>query len=97
MSSPRSSALWLNLGAYENLCRTSHDAFDAELAALTARTADLGLTLAPSAEQQETAPPRWLDRAANHPAQQARLPRRCAWRARRLAVMLLLASLGGTG
>ncbi|WP_432984287.1 DUF429 domain-containing protein [Dactylosporangium sp. CA-233914] len=42
---------WLELGAHELLMRASHDAFDAVIAALTARAAALGLTARPSPGQ----------------------------------------------
>ena len=37
---------------YDRLCRTSHDALDAVIAALTARAAALSLTLRPDPELQ---------------------------------------------
>jgi len=41
------AAPWLHLGAAESACRESHDAFDAVIAALTARAAARGLTRRP--------------------------------------------------
>jgi len=41
----QAAAPWLDLGSPDLLCRTSHDALDAVIAALTARAAALGLTL----------------------------------------------------
>jgi hypothetical protein len=49
------AAPWLDLGSFEPLCRTSHDAFDAVIAALVARAAALGQILQPDAEQREAA------------------------------------------
>lgn len=49
------AAPWLDLGSYEPLCRRSHDATDAVIAALTARAALRGLTTTPGADQIETA------------------------------------------
>jgi len=46
---------WLNLGSYEQLCRTSHDAFDAVVAAMAARAAALGHVLEPDTAQREVA------------------------------------------
>jgi predicted nuclease with RNAse H fold len=47
-------APWLDLGSYEGLCRASHDAADAVIAALTVRAAARGLVIRPD-ERQETA------------------------------------------
>jgi predicted nuclease with RNAse H fold len=44
-------AAWLNLGEYEHLCRKSDDAFDAVIAALTARAAAVDLTSKPDPSQ----------------------------------------------
>jgi predicted nuclease with RNAse H fold len=41
----------LDLGDYDGLCRSSHDAFDAVICALIARAAALGLVCRPSEEQ----------------------------------------------
>ncbi|MBL7260458.1 DUF429 domain-containing protein [Paractinoplanes lichenicola] len=49
------AAPWLDLGPYGELCRTSHDAFDAVIAALAARAAALGKYVAPAPAQQEAA------------------------------------------
>ncbi|MBU2669603.1 DUF429 domain-containing protein [Actinoplanes bogorensis] len=49
------AAPWLDLGPYGKLARTSHDAFDAVIAALAARAAAIGCTLLPTADQQEAA------------------------------------------
>jgi predicted nuclease with RNAse H fold len=49
------AAPWLDLGPFEQLCRTSHDAFDAVICALAARAAALGNVLAPDAGQREAA------------------------------------------
>jgi predicted nuclease with RNAse H fold len=49
------AAPWLDLGSFEPLCRTSHDAFDAVIAALVARAAALGQVIQPDAEQREAA------------------------------------------
>jgi predicted nuclease with RNAse H fold len=46
---------WLDLGSFEMRCRTSSHAFDAVIAAFTARAAALGLTHAPTDEQMEFA------------------------------------------
>jgi len=46
----QSVAPWLETGPHDHLCRTSHDALDSVIAALTARAAILGLTLRPSPE-----------------------------------------------
>jgi predicted nuclease with RNAse H fold len=50
-----SAAPWLALGEFESLCRRSDDAFDAVVAAMTARAALLDLVMTPSAEQSEVA------------------------------------------
>ncbi|MDN3358814.1 DUF429 domain-containing protein [Actinomadura sp. DC4] len=44
------AAPWLDLGPYEGLCRTSDDATDAVVAALTARACALGRTTGPGPE-----------------------------------------------
>jgi predicted nuclease with RNAse H fold len=44
-------APWLDLGRYADLCRGSHDALDAVVAALIARAAALGLVTRPDAGQ----------------------------------------------
>jgi predicted nuclease with RNAse H fold len=49
------AAPWLALGDAESACRTSHDAFDAVVAALTARAAARNLTLRPSTPEEEAA------------------------------------------
>jgi predicted nuclease with RNAse H fold len=49
------AAPWLELGEFEGLCRRSHDAFDAVVAALAARAAMLGKTVAPDARQRAAA------------------------------------------
>ncbi|MEV7621773.1 DUF429 domain-containing protein [Actinoplanes sp. NPDC089786] len=49
------AAPWLDLGDFEPLCRRSHDAFDAVVAALAARAAALGRTLAPDEPQRAAA------------------------------------------
>jgi predicted nuclease with RNAse H fold len=48
-------APWLHLGAAEGTCRESHDAFDAVIAALTARAAARGLTRRPQTEAEAAA------------------------------------------
>lgn len=48
-------APWLDLGAYEDDCRGSHDVTDAVVAALTARAVFLGLTPPPGPEHARTA------------------------------------------
>jgi hypothetical protein len=50
-----SAAPWLNLGPAEGTCRESHDAFDAVIAALTARAAAQGLTRRPQTPQETAA------------------------------------------
>ncbi|HEX6499046.1 MAG TPA: DUF429 domain-containing protein [Micromonosporaceae bacterium] len=49
------AARWLELGAYEPLCRSTHDATDAVVAALVARAAALGLATRPDADQRDQA------------------------------------------
>jgi predicted nuclease with RNAse H fold len=49
------AAPWLDPGEYGALCRSSHDALDAVIAALTARAAARGLTIRPDDEQEEAA------------------------------------------
>ncbi|MCA2213103.1 DUF429 domain-containing protein [Jidongwangia harbinensis] len=49
------AAPWLSWGPHEELCRRSHDAFDAVLAAIAARAAAIGRVLAPDATQREAA------------------------------------------
>ncbi len=51
----RAAAPWLELGAYEALCRRSHDGFDAVIAALNARAAALGKATPPDNEQRAVA------------------------------------------
>lgn len=52
----RQHAPWLDFGDAEEECRTRHDAFDAVIAALTARAAALnGFTLRPAPEQVDAA------------------------------------------
>ncbi len=46
------AAPWLSLGPFEPLCRRSHDAFDAVIAALAARAAALGRALEPAPEER---------------------------------------------
>jgi predicted nuclease with RNAse H fold len=46
---------WLDLGEHAELCRASHDAADAVIAALAARAAALGLTDGPAADQYHAA------------------------------------------
>jgi hypothetical protein len=41
------AAPWLDCGPHEETIRRSHDAFDAVIAALTARAASMGLTCLP--------------------------------------------------
>ena len=48
-------APWLHFGAAETTCRESHDAFDAVIAALTARAAARGLTRRPQTEAEAAA------------------------------------------
>jgi len=52
VSELQAAASWLELGSHIRLCRTSHDALDADIAAFTARAAALGLTLRPDPELQ---------------------------------------------
>jgi len=47
----KAKAGWLEFGPHEDLCRQSHDAADAVIAALTARAAARRLTIAPGAQQ----------------------------------------------
>jgi hypothetical protein len=49
------AAPWLDGGGAESLCRRSHDATDAVVAALTARAASQGLTSRPAARQEPAA------------------------------------------
>ncbi|SBT52821.1 DUF429 domain-containing protein [Micromonospora auratinigra] len=49
------AAPWLDLGAFEGLCRRSHDAFDSVIAAVNARAAAIGMAAQPSDEQRPTA------------------------------------------
>lgn len=49
------AAPWLDLGWYENACRRSDDAFDAVIAALAARAADLGRATLPDADDDAVA------------------------------------------
>jgi len=49
------AAPWLRLGYFEQLCRDSHDAFDAVLAAMAARAAAMGQVLMPDTAQRERA------------------------------------------
>jgi predicted nuclease with RNAse H fold len=51
----QAAAPWLEIGPHDHLCRTSHDALDAVIAALTARAAALSLTLRPDPELQPAA------------------------------------------
>lgn len=51
----QAAAPWLDLGSHEPLCRRSHDAFDAVIAALTAGAAFRGLTTTPGEDVIETA------------------------------------------
>ena len=51
----RTAAPWLEIGAYDRLCRTSNDAFDSVIAALTARAAALNLTLRPDPDLKSLA------------------------------------------
>jgi predicted nuclease with RNAse H fold len=48
-------APWLDLGAHDAVCRSSDDAFDAVIAALTARAAAQGSTTVPDAERAAVA------------------------------------------
>jgi predicted nuclease with RNAse H fold len=49
------AAPWLDLGPYEGLCRASHDATDAVIAALTARAALKNLVTMPTERQRAAA------------------------------------------
>ncbi|WP_431728921.1 DUF429 domain-containing protein [Verrucosispora sp. TAA-831] len=49
------AAPWRELGAFEALCRRSHDAFDSVVAALNARAAAIGMATRPDDEQREVA------------------------------------------
>jgi predicted nuclease with RNAse H fold len=51
----QTQAPWLDLGAYEARCRASDHAFDAVVAALTARATALGLATRPGREHLDTA------------------------------------------
>lgn len=51
----RSEAPWLDLAEHEATCRTSDDAFDAVIAALTARAVTLGLTRSPAGSERTIA------------------------------------------
>ncbi|GAB3809509.1 DUF429 domain-containing protein [Micromonospora zhanjiangensis] len=51
----REAAAWLELGAFDGLCRRSHDAFDSVIAALNARAAAIGKAVRPSDEQRTVA------------------------------------------
>jgi predicted nuclease with RNAse H fold len=51
----RDAAPWLEFGGAESVCRRSHDATDAIVAALTARAASRNLTSAPGAGQEPAA------------------------------------------
>ena len=51
----QAAAPWLELGSHYPLCRTSNDALDAVIAALTARAAALGLTPRPDPDLQPPA------------------------------------------
>ncbi|WP_116951068.1 DUF429 domain-containing protein [Jiangella endophytica] len=51
----REAAPWLDLGPYDDTCRRSDHAFDAVVAALSARAAALRLVSAPEGEQVEKA------------------------------------------
>jgi predicted nuclease with RNAse H fold len=51
----RARAPWLDLGDHDALCRRSHDAADAVVAALTARAAARRLTIAPGEDQMPAA------------------------------------------
>jgi len=55
VSELQAAAPWLDLGPHDHLCRTSHDALDAVIAALTARAAALSLTLRPDPGLQDAA------------------------------------------
>jgi predicted nuclease with RNAse H fold len=49
------AAPWLSLGTYSDLCHTSDDAFDALIAALTARAAAIGSVISPTPSQLDAA------------------------------------------
>ncbi|WP_113699294.1 DUF429 domain-containing protein [Nonomuraea lactucae] len=51
----QAAAPWLDLGAYEGICRASDDATDAVVAALAARASALDLVTVPVGEQDEAA------------------------------------------
>ncbi len=69
----KAAAGWLDLGEFEALCRGSHDATDAVIAALAARAAALGLASSPAADQQEAAGTEgWI--AVPAPGSLSRLP-----------------------
>jgi len=51
----QAAAPWLETGRHDRLSRTSHDALDAAIAALTARAAALGLTPRPDPELRSPA------------------------------------------
>lgn len=50
----QAAAPWLDLGSHESICRRSHDATDAVIAALTARAAFQGLTTTPGKNDIDT-------------------------------------------
>jgi predicted nuclease with RNAse H fold len=61
------AAPWLDLGPHEPLCRTSHDAFDAVIAAMAARAAALGQVRAPGpAERAAAATEGWIALPTGH-------------------------------
>lgn len=49
------AARWLDPGEHRALCKTSHDALDAVIAALTAWAAARGMTIRPDNEQEAAA------------------------------------------
>ncbi|GIJ06973.1 DUF429 domain-containing protein [Micromonospora andamanensis] len=49
------AAPWLELGAFDRLCRRSHDAFDSVIAALNARAVAVGRAAEPDDEQRTVA------------------------------------------
>ncbi|NGM12038.1 DUF429 domain-containing protein [Verrucosispora sioxanthis] len=49
------AAPWLELGAFDRLCRRSHDAFDSVIAALNARAVAIGRAAEPDDEQRTVA------------------------------------------
>jgi predicted nuclease with RNAse H fold len=55
VSSLLAAAPWLSLGQFESLCRRSHDALDAVVAALAARAAATGRATRPTPAQLPTA------------------------------------------